>query len=89
MQLLENKWVRIIGIGLVLYFALFANKDSHRNSLGNRLSVDRIKHNAVEVRDKSSKLIKDVIEVRRLQEEYNAKKGEDVSKDKNLNDNKN
>lgn len=51
MKLLENPLIKIIGIVVVLYFALFANKHNPQ-SLGNRLSAERIKKNLGDIEEK-------------------------------------
>lgn len=43
-ELLKNPFIKIIGVILVLYFALFADKRNPQ-SLGNRLSTENIKKN--------------------------------------------
>ena len=45
MKLINNPLFRIIGITIIIYFALFHNKEN-KNSLRNRLSSERIKANA-------------------------------------------
>lgn len=46
-NLLKNPLIKIVGILLVLYFGLFANKENP-NSLGNRVTTDKIKENISE-----------------------------------------
>jgi len=58
-EILRNPIVKIIGIGLILYFALFANTE-HPKSLGNRLSGDEIKKDLEDVKNKSAFIIKNV-----------------------------
>jgi hypothetical protein len=58
-EILRNPLVKLIGIGLVLYFALFANTE-HPKSLGNRLSSEQIKKDLADAKDKSAFIIKNV-----------------------------
>lgn len=51
MKLLENPLIRVVGIMVVLYFALFSNKQNPQ-SLGNRLSSEKIKKHLSEVEEK-------------------------------------
>lgn len=51
-DLLRNPLFKFIGIGVILYFALFSNRENP-DSLGNRLSSERIKKNITEIQDKS------------------------------------
>jgi hypothetical protein len=52
----RNPIIKLICIGLVLYFALFKNKDNP-NSLGNRLSVDKIKQGVSQANQKSFSIV--------------------------------
>lgn len=51
MRLLKNPIVRACGVAMVLYFALFANKENPE-SLGNRLSADNVKKNLGDMKEK-------------------------------------
>jgi hypothetical protein len=51
-KLLRNPIIKIIGIFVILYYALFANKDKPA-SLGNRFSSEQIKKDFSEVREKT------------------------------------
>ena len=51
LSFLKNPLFKLTGVILILYFALFANKENPE-SLGNRLSSDNIKENFQEMRDK-------------------------------------
>ena len=51
-KLLRNPIIKIIGISIILYYALFANKDKP-GSLGNRFSSEQIKKDFSEVREKT------------------------------------
>jgi hypothetical protein len=51
LQLLSNPVIIGVGVALVLYFALFANK-KNPESLGNRLSAEKVKKNFNEVQEK-------------------------------------
>lgn len=52
MELLQKPLIKIIALILIFYFGLFANKE-HPDSLGNRLSADKIKKDFNEVQEKS------------------------------------
>jgi len=51
MKLLQNPLVKIVGVIAIIYFALFNNKQNPQ-SLGNRLSAERIKTNLGEMEQK-------------------------------------
>ncbi len=51
-KLLQNPIIKTIGIALVLYFALF-HKSDNPNSLSQRLSTERIKEGANQIKDKA------------------------------------
>jgi hypothetical protein len=51
-ELLKIPLIKWIGIALILYFALFSNKQNP-NSLGNRLSKENVQKNLDEAREKS------------------------------------
>jgi hypothetical protein len=55
----KNPIIKIICLGLVLYFALFKNKDNP-NSLGNRLSVDKIKQSVEQVNQKGFAIVSNI-----------------------------
>ncbi len=81
----KNPIIKIICLALVLYFALFKNKDNP-NSLGNRFSVDKIKQGVKQV-DQNGFSIVSGIALARQQESMlsgnaNHKKDDDVE-DKN------
>jgi hypothetical protein len=52
----KNPIIRAFCVALILYFALFNNKENP-NSLGNRLSADKIKHNLSEAKEKGSAIM--------------------------------
>jgi hypothetical protein len=58
-DLLRNPFVKITGVVLVLYFALFANTENP-NSLGNRLSSDNVKQDLSEIKEKSKFIVTNV-----------------------------
>ncbi len=58
-ELLQNKFIKTIGIGLIIYFALFANKEKPQ-SLGNRLSTEKLKKNFSEIEERSKFIITNV-----------------------------
>lgn len=51
MKLLQNPLVKVAGIVVIIYFALFANKNNPQ-SLGNRLSAERLKKDFSEIEQK-------------------------------------
>ncbi len=59
LELLRNPLIKGIGICLVLYFALFANKQ-HPKSLGNRLSPENVKKDLEDATSKGSFIISNV-----------------------------
>ncbi len=59
MRILENPLFKIIAIVAIVYFGLFANKQSPE-SLGNRLSSEKIKKNLSEAQEKSKFIITNV-----------------------------
>jgi hypothetical protein len=58
-ELLRNPLIKTIGIALVLYFALFANKEKPE-SLGNRLSSENIKKSFSEAQNQGKFIITNV-----------------------------
>lgn len=59
LQILRNPIVKAIGIGLIFYFALFANKQSPK-SLGNRLSPENVKKELEVAKDKGQFIVTNV-----------------------------
>lgn len=59
LELLRMPLIKIIGISIVLYFGLLANKKDP-DSLGNRLSPDQIKQNVAEVKKKSGFILSSI-----------------------------
>lgn len=59
LELLRNPIIKTIGIVTILYFALFADK-KNPESLGNRLSPEKIKQHVNEVTEKSKFIITNV-----------------------------
>ncbi|MDX2083602.1 MAG: hypothetical protein SFV53_06430 [Rickettsiales bacterium] len=51
MKILQNPLIKITGVMVILYFGLFSNKNNPE-SLGNRLSAEKIKKNFSEMQDK-------------------------------------
>lgn len=51
MKLLQNPLIKLIGIVAIIYFALFADKRNPA-SLGNRVSLERVKENLGEMEEK-------------------------------------
>lgn len=58
-DLLKNPLIRIIGVMLIIYFALFDNKQSP-NSLGNRLNPEVVKKDLNEVQQKSRFILNNI-----------------------------
>lgn len=56
----QNGFVKFFGIGAILYFALFNDKENP-NSLGYKFSGDNLKKNLEEVKEHSSKIVKGVL----------------------------
>lgn len=63
---LKNPFVKIIGIGLVLYFALLNNKDNPE-SLGNRFSKEKVSKNLNQAKQQSTFIIKNLKEAQDTQ----------------------
>lgn len=90
-KLTSNPIFRTVGIILILYFALFHNKQDP-DSLGNRLSGERLKENLQEMSVKSV----DILEGVRKAEELNQKsspqifeqniESKNITLDKNIED---
>lgn len=74
--ILHNPIFKIIGIFLILYFGLYTNKE-HPDSLGNRLSKEKMQENFKEVKSNSYFIVENL----RKAEELEAAK-----KNKNLNE---
>ncbi len=79
MRILENSLFKIIAIVAIIYFGLFANKQSPE-SLGNRLSTEKIKKNLGEAQEKSKFIITNV----RAAQDYSVN-GEKGSLENNIN----
>lgn len=65
MEMLRNPIIKITGLVLVLYFALFHDK-KNPDSLGNRLSSERIAKNFHEVQEKSTFIMSNIEKARSL-----------------------
>lgn len=72
-ELLRNPLIKLIGVAIVLYFALFSNKENP-DSLGNRWSFNQIKSDIKEVKSKSEFIINNVHMAQELAKEKNAEK---------------
>ncbi len=55
----KNPFVKIIGIGAIIYFGMFYDID-HPDSLGNRLSTNNIKKNFNEAQEKVNEITKKI-----------------------------
>ncbi len=64
--ILHNPIFKIIGIFLILYFGLYTNKE-HPDSLGKRLSKDRIQENLQEVKSNSYFIIENLRKAEELE----------------------
>jgi len=66
-ELLKNPLIKFVGIGLIIYFGLFANKQSP-NSLGNRISSEKIKQTFDEAQEKGKFIATNAIAAKEFQE---------------------
>ncbi len=64
-DILRNKFVRLLGVGLVFYFGLMADK-TDENSLGYRLSSDNIKKNWQEANQQGRFIMSSISDVNQL-----------------------
>lgn len=67
-ELLKNPIIKIIGISLILYFGLFADRKNPR-SLGNRLSSENIKKNFNEAKEKGKFIAVNVKSAKKILEQ--------------------
>ncbi|MES2961735.1 MAG: hypothetical protein V4694_05065 [Pseudomonadota bacterium] len=72
-KLLRNPIIKIIGISIILYYGLFANKEKP-GSLGNRFSSEQIKKDFSEVREKTVFIAANVKLAREIAKEKEAEK---------------
>ncbi len=72
-KLLRNPIIKIIGISVILYYGLFANKEKP-GSLGNRFSSEQIKKDFSEVREKTVFIAENVKLAREIAKEKEAEK---------------
>lgn len=79
MKLLQNPLIKFIGVALIIYFALFSNKNNPA-SLGNRASFTRVKQSFGELQDKGKFIAGNVKAARvyeeKIKEDQQAKTGE-------------
>jgi FtsZ-interacting cell division protein ZipA len=75
-KIINNPIFRICGIIAILYYGLFQNK-SNPESLGNRLSPERIKSNLSDISEKSVYIIQNVGKAQELQKANAAKEQQD------------
>ena len=71
LKLLRNPIIKIIGIFVILYYGLFANKEKP-GSLGNRFSSEQIKKDFSEVREKTVFIAENVKLAREIAKEKEA-----------------
>lgn len=64
-ELLRNPIIKSIGIALILYFALFANKQ-HPKSLGNRLSSENLKKDLTDATSKGKFIVDNIQMAKKL-----------------------
>jgi hypothetical protein len=72
-KLLRNPIIKIIGISVILYYGLLANKEKP-GSLGNRFSSEQIKKDFSEVREKTVFIAENVKLAREIAQEKEAEK---------------
>jgi hypothetical protein len=72
-KLLRNPIIKIIGISVILYYGLFANKEKP-GSLGNRFSSEQIKKDFSEVREKTVFIAENVKLAREIAKEKEIEK---------------
>jgi hypothetical protein len=72
-KLLRNPIIKIIGISVILYYGLFANKEKP-GSLANRFSSEQIKKDFSEVREKTVFIAENVKLAREIAQEKEAEK---------------
>lgn len=65
MELLRRPLVKIIGLILVIYFGLLSNKENP-DSLGNRLSSEKIKEHIGEIHEKSTFILSNIDKAHQL-----------------------
>jgi hypothetical protein len=68
----KNPFIKISGIILVIYFALFYNK-TNPNSLGNRFSPDNLKNNLREANEKTLFIMSHVNQAQKIDKEKQPK----------------
>jgi len=72
LEILRNPLIKAIGIITILYFGLFSNK-SNPDSLGSRLSSEKIKKNFSEAKEKSKFIITSVQSAQEAAKEQKAR----------------
>jgi hypothetical protein len=82
-ELLRNPIIKTIGVILVLYFALFANK-KNPDSLGNRLSANNIKKHFNKIQEKGRFIAANVKIARELEQERKGGKIREKSKEQKI-----
>jgi hypothetical protein len=72
-KLLRNPLIKIIGVGIILYFGLLHDKHNP-DALGNRLAPDVIKNDLSDAREKGKFIISNVALAKQIAEENEKKK---------------
>lgn len=68
MKLLQNPFVKIIGIVIILYYALFADKNDPE-SLGNRFSGVQMERNVREIKHNSYNVLNGIAEGKKQEQQ--------------------
>lgn len=69
-KLINNRFFKIFGIAAILYYGLLHNK-TNPESLGNRLSPEKIKSNIGEVSKKSANIMYEIKKAEELKQNNN------------------
>jgi hypothetical protein len=73
MKLLQNPLIKIIGVLVIIYFGLFANK-KNPDSLGNRLSMKKVKEHFSDIGEKGKFIVTNVEAAREYAKTHEVKK---------------
>jgi hypothetical protein len=95
-DLLSSRIVKLVAFVLVVYFALFSNKE-HPDSLGNRLSSEKIKENFNQIKERSGFVISNIQTAKNgikdqkdidQENQFDKQKIEQITQNENFNDDK-
>ena len=86
LDLLRNPLIRSVGVAIILYFALFADK-TNPESLGNRLAPETIKKNFAEAKEKGKFIITNVKTAQEQLKDLDEKKAREAAQEKLKNSN--